>query len=93
MHSTRSSWGSADMLTLVCTVVQYASDCARWSIVRLHVVLPQNKCAVIENPAKYEMGGVTRFLWVKNHSAAEILRELCTVYSLLQTYREQLAKN
>lgn len=36
--------------------------------------------AVIENPAKCELRGVIRFLWAKNLSAAEIHRELCTVY-------------
>lgn len=36
--------------------------------------------AAIENPAKCEVRSVIRFLLAKNHSAAEIHRELCAVY-------------
>lgn len=36
--------------------------------------------AAIENPAKCEVRSVIRFLCAKNHSAAEIHRELCAVY-------------
>uniref|UniRef100_A0A1B6DDI6 Mos1 transposase HTH domain-containing protein n=1 Tax=Clastoptera arizonana TaxID=38151 RepID=A0A1B6DDI6_9HEMI len=36
--------------------------------------------AAIENPAKCEVRSVIRFLYAKNHSAAEIHRELCAVY-------------
>ncbi|GBM04537.1 hypothetical protein AVEN_197934-1 [Araneus ventricosus] len=39
-------------------------------------------CASEENPAKCEMRGVIRFLWVKKLSAADIHRELCAVYGL-----------
>ncbi|GFX41139.1 histone-lysine N-methyltransferase SETMAR [Trichonephila clavipes] len=37
-------------------------------------------CAAMENPAKCEVRGVIRFLWVKKLSAADIHRELCAVY-------------
>ncbi|GBM70470.1 hypothetical protein AVEN_188217-1 [Araneus ventricosus] len=37
-------------------------------------------CAAIENPSKWEVRGVIRFLWAKKLSAADIHRELCAVY-------------
>ncbi len=43
--------------------------------------------AMIENLAKNEVRGVTRFLWAKNHSAAEIHHhKLCAVYELKAAY-------
>jgi hypothetical protein len=38
-------------------------------------------CPVIDNPTSSKISAVIRFLYVKNMSAAEIHRELCTVYS------------
>ncbi|KAG8282920.1 hypothetical protein J6590_025405 [Homalodisca vitripennis] len=36
--------------------------------------------AVVENPAKCEVRGVIRFLWLKSYTATEIHRELSAVY-------------
>ncbi len=42
----------------------------------VHALPSYNTSAVIGNPAKREVRGVIRFLWAKNHSVAEIHREL-----------------